>query len=301
MGETAIWQTEGERKRAAVSGMFGSIARGYDRMNGLMSFGLHHRWRGFAVSRLALKSGDRALDVCCGTGDFMLPLRKAVGPMGRVVGVDFCLPMLEGAKGKLSEAPSSFFRGAEALNVATLHREENEEGVGGGAGRRHAPCSTPGPSSSPGGTFVEDASGTPRRRGGESLALGDACRLPIASNAFDAVSVGWGLRNVPDLGAALSESARALKPGGRFVSLDMARPRNPLIRKAAEFSLRRLLPLMGRLLRLDEGAYAYLPESTLRFASRETLAAAMERAGFVDVAHRDLMLGNLCVHWGRKP
>ena len=81
----------------------------------------------------------------------------------------------------------------------------------------------------------------------------------------------------------------------------MARPQNAFVRKTAEFVLRRALPLLGKFLRLSDEAYAYLPESTLRFASRETLAAAMERAGFVDVAYRDLMLGNLCVHWGRKP
>jgi demethylmenaquinone methyltransferase / 2-methoxy-6-polyprenyl-1,4-benzoquinol methylase len=189
---------------------------------------------------LQLKEGQKVLDVCCGTGDFMMPLRKAVGRKGNVFGVDFCLPMLEGAKKKLGE-------------------------------------------------------------GEQMLALGDACRLPVASNAFDGVSVGWGLRNVPDLNAALSEAHRVLKSGGRFVSLDMARPRNQFVRKTAEFALRRALPFLGKLLKLGDEAYAYLPESTLRFASRETLAAAMERAGFVDVAYRDLMFGNLCVHWGRKP
>ena len=280
MGETAIWKTEGEGKRTAVRGMFGSIARGYDRMNGLMSFGLHHRWRGFAVSRLDLKPGDRALDVCCGTGDFMLPLRAAVESEGRVVGVDFCLPMLEGARGKLAKGNSSPL-GEGRVGVATpsswdRHGAEDER--------------TPSPTVPP---FVP--------QGEPSLTLGDACRLPIASGAFDAVSVGWGLRNVPDLDAALGQAARVLKPGGRFVSLDMARPRNPLVRRAAAFGLLRVLPLLGKLLGLEGDAYAYLPESTLRFASRETLAAAMERAGFVDVAYRDLMLGNLCVHWGRKP
>ena len=272
MDSEAIWQAEGERKRAAVRGMFDGIARGYDRMNGLMSLGLHHRWRGFAVSRLLLKPGDRALDVCCGTGDFMVPLRRAVGPEGRVVGVDFCLPMLEGAKAKLRE-PLPLGRGRGGVAASQIPTDLEER-----------PRTRPSPEG-----------------GGPGLALGDACRLPVASGAFDAVSVGWGLRNVPDLDAALREAARVLKAGGRFVSLDMARPRNPLVRRAAELALRRVLPLLGGLLRLEGEAYAYLPESTLRFASRETLAAAMERAGFVDVAYRDLMLGNLCVHWGRKP
>ena len=101
MESEAIWRREGEQKRSAVRGMFADIAGGYDRMNGLMSFGLHHRWRAFAVARLQLKEGQKVLDVCCGTGDFMLPLRKAVGKSGHVFGVDFCLPMLEGAKQKL--------------------------------------------------------------------------------------------------------------------------------------------------------------------------------------------------------
>ena len=277
MSETAIWQAEGDGKRTAVRGMFGSIARGYDRMNGLMSLGLHHRWRGFAVSRLNLKPGDRALDVCCGTGDFMPPLRAAVGPEGRVVGVDFCLPMLEGAKGKLTRRDSSPL-GKDRVGVTTPFSWERQ--------RTEDTKTPPLP--------------LPRGRGSD-FALGDACRLPIGSALFDAVSVGWGLRNVPDLDAALAEAARVLKPGGRFVSLDMARPRNAVVRRAAEFALRRVLPLLGKLFRLESEAYAYLPESTLRFASRETLAAAMRRAGFVDVATRDLMLGNLCVHWGRKP
>lgn len=270
MKTEAIWRTEGEDKRAAVRGMFGHIARGYDRMNGLMSLGLHHRWRTFSVSKLNLKPGDRALDVCCGTGDFILPLRRAVGPKGRIVGVDFCLPMLEEATEKFRNSPllcggeGPGVRGEVAPNDSELPAK----------GSKDFPT---------------------------SLALGDACRLPIASDTFDAVSVGWGLRNVPDVEGALREAARVLKRGGRFVSLDMARPENVIVRKTAEFTLRRALPLLGRLLRLGGDAYAYLPESTLRFASRETLAAAMERAGFVDVAYRDLMLGNLCVHWGRKP
>lgn len=233
----AVWQAEGGQKRAAVQQMFADIAPTYDLLNSLMCFRLHHRWRRFAVSRLQLKSGARALDVCCGTGDFMRPLREAVGPAGTVAGVDFCLPMLSMAQKKAI----------------------------------------------PGG-----------------LALGDACSLPVQGSQFDAVSVGWGIRNVPDIDAAHRELFRVLKPGGRFVSLDMARPRNPLFRAASEWTFHTLVPFLGRLFGKTE-AYTYLPKSTERFKSREDLAASMTSAGFTEVGHRDLFFGNICVHWGRKP
>ena len=100
MADQAIWQTEGSNKRSAVQGMFAEIAPTYDLLNSVMSLRLHHRWRAYAVRKLELKEGDRALDVCCGTGDFMAPLVKAVRDKGFVAGIDFCLPMLEKAVGK---------------------------------------------------------------------------------------------------------------------------------------------------------------------------------------------------------
>ncbi len=215
--------------------MFGEIAPTYDLLNGMMSLSLHHRWRAYAVSKLDLKEGGNALDVCCGTGDFMIPLKKAVGN-GIVNGVDFCLPMLEVAKPKV----------------------------------------------------------------GAHLALGDACQLPVQSERFEGVSVGWGIRNVPDIDAAHRELTRVIKPGGRFVSLDMARPNNALIRGVSEFVFNTIVPKLGTLFGKTQ-AYTYLPKSTQKFWSREDLKASMERAGLVDVGHRDLMFGNICVHWGRKP
>ena len=96
----AIWERKGNEKRDAVQGMFARIAPRYDRLNGLMSGGLHRAWRAAAVRSLALKPGDAALDVCSGTGDFLLPLRRAVGPSGRLVATDVCAPMLERADAK---------------------------------------------------------------------------------------------------------------------------------------------------------------------------------------------------------
>lgn len=232
----SLWKAEGEQKRIAVRQMFADIAPTYDLLNSLMSFRLHYRWRRDAVSRLALAPGDRVLDVCCGTGDFMKPLRRAVGRQGLVVGLDFCLPMLERARDK----------GAPGF-----------------------------------------------------LGLGDACTLPIATDALDAASVGWGIRNVPDIDAAHRELARVLKPGGRFVSLDMATPRQPALRALSDLLFRRGVPVMGRIFGKSQ-AYTYLPESTQRFRTREELEESMRRAGFEDVGHRDLFFGNICVHWGRK-
>jgi len=236
MGSDAIWQREGTNKRTAVQGMFAEIAPTYDLLNSMMSLRLHHRWRAFAVRKMNLTQGDRALDVCCGTGDFMIPLKKAVGEQGFVSGVDFCLPMLHQAQ----------------------------------------------------------------KKGEANLTLGDACRLPVQAEVFDGVSVGWGIRNVPDIDAAHRELFRVLKKGGRFVSLDMARPRARFLRGISEFVFNTLVPRMGAIFGKTQ-AYTYLPKSTQKFWTREQLAASMASAGFTDIGFKDLMFGNICVHWGRKP
>ncbi|MFN8221380.1 MAG: bifunctional demethylmenaquinone methyltransferase/2-methoxy-6-polyprenyl-1,4-benzoquinol methylase UbiE [Fimbriimonadales bacterium] len=230
------WTAEGAAKREAVRDMFAGIAPKYDLMNGLMSLSLHHRWRKAAVAMLDLHPGDKALDVCCGTGDFMVPLFESVGETGFVGGVDFCLPMLAQAQSKLG-----------------THR----------------------------------------------ISLGDACRLPFQSGTMDAVSVGWGIRNVPDIDQAHAEAYRVLRPGGRFVSLDMAKPRNPILRWLSTLLFKTVVPWLGGVLS-SKKAYAYLPESTQRFWSRAELTSSLERAGFVDCGYRDLFFGNICIHYGRK-
>src|SRR3954447_2676880 len=85
-----------------VQAMFDRIAGVYDRMNTVMTAGLHHQWRRRAADMAALSPGDRALDVATGTGDLALDLAQRVGPGGEVVATDFSERMLELARAKAS-------------------------------------------------------------------------------------------------------------------------------------------------------------------------------------------------------
>jgi demethylmenaquinone methyltransferase/2-methoxy-6-polyprenyl-1,4-benzoquinol methylase len=95
-----------------VRAMFDRIARVYDRMNSLMTAGMHHRWRERAADLAQVGPGDRALDVATGTGDLAIELKRRVGPGGEVVGLDFSERMLELAREK---APELRFEAGNAL------------------------------------------------------------------------------------------------------------------------------------------------------------------------------------------
>src|SRR5687768_7326999 len=90
----------GTLEEGQVRAMFDRIARVYDLMNSVMTAGLHHRWRERAADLAALRPGDRALDVACGTGDLAVELARRVGSSGKVVGSDFSEAMLERARQK---------------------------------------------------------------------------------------------------------------------------------------------------------------------------------------------------------
>lgn len=124
--------------------------------------------------------------------------------------------------------------------------------------------------------------------------LGDACAIPFAEASFDAVTVGWGLRNVPDLDACLAEAYRVLKPGGRIVSVDMALPKRAMPRALSLFGHRVVIPFLGSLIGKRE-AYTYLPRSTEQFDSPEALAQRMMRQGFRNPHIRRLFMGNLAI------
>jgi demethylmenaquinone methyltransferase / 2-methoxy-6-polyprenyl-1,4-benzoquinol methylase len=128
---------------------------------------------------------------------------------------------------------------------------------------------------------------------------GDMLALPFADGAFDAVTVGFGVRNVEDLEAGLRELGRVLRPGGRVGVLEITRPRG-LLRPFFGLWLDVLVPLAGKVLPGGR-AYTYLPASVRRFPGPEDLAAVMERAGFAAVRYRLLAGGVVAVHTGERP
>jgi demethylmenaquinone methyltransferase / 2-methoxy-6-polyprenyl-1,4-benzoquinol methylase len=136
-----------------------------------------------------------------------------------------------------------------------------------------------------------------RRKSGEIEWLrGDVLALPFEDGAFDAATVGFGVRNLEDLERGLAELRRVLRPGGRLAILEITRPRGVL---APFYKLwfDRLVPLLGKLLP-GGSAYSYLPASVRRFPGPEDLAAALRAAGFADVGYRLFAGGIVALHTG---
>jgi len=126
----------------------------------------------------------------------------------------------------------------------------------------------------------------------------DALELPHPDATFDGASVGFGVRNLMDLDAGLREAARVLKPGARFVILEVSIPSRQPLRGVFLSYFRHVLPGIGRLVSHHSNAYKWLPESVLAFPEPEELAQRMARAGFRDVSY-SLLLGGVCaVHVG---
>jgi demethylmenaquinone methyltransferase/2-methoxy-6-polyprenyl-1,4-benzoquinol methylase len=162
----------------------------------------------------------------------------------------------------------------------------------------------------PGGEVVGlDASGgmleRASRAGGETAAapirwmLGDALAMPFEDSGFDAVTIGFGLRNLAGVDAGLREMARVLRPGGRLVVLEIAEPPSGVGRLLFDTWFRRIVPLLGRLAG-QAAAYAYLPASLERYPRSGEVAARMRDAGCDVVRWRWLPTGLATLHVGRR-
>ena len=141
-----------------------------------------------------------------------------------------------------------------------------------------------------------------RDRGAQSPAphflVGDMLALPFSSGSFDIVTTGYGLRNVPDLEAAIDEIGRVLKSGGRALSLDFNRPSGRLVRAVYLRYLSLVGGVLGWMLHRDPDTYRYIPASIRQYPGADAVARLMEARGFTRVKHYPVLGGLMAIHQG---
>jgi len=229
--------TPGDQRAAKVNDLFATIARRYDLINDLQSFGLHRRWKRRVVELAAVTPGARALDLCCGTGDLALALAQRGA---EVTGLDFSAPMLE---------------------IAQRRKRGTNPG------------------------FIQ----------------GDALHLPFPDNSFDAVTMGYGLRNLASWEQGLAEMRRVARPGGRIVILEFGKPANALWRSLYFTHLRCSVPLTGWIFCGNAGAYAYILESLRHYPAQLAVAAKMREMNFTGVRVINFLGGAMAINYAGKP
>lgn len=237
---TNKFYTPGEQRAAKVSELFATIAARYDLINDIQSFGLHRAWKRRLVRLARVQPGERALDLCCGTGDLALALAKQGA---EVTGLDFSEPMLQVARQKSKvRSPKSKVE------------------------------------------FI----------------CGDAQKIPFANETFDVLSIGYGLRNLADLDAGLSDMWRVTKPGGRLLALEFGKPDNSVWRAIYFTYLKLLLPVFGRIFCGNAAAYGYILESLKHYPAQQAVADRLRAVGWQNVQVINLMGGIMSIHHAEK-
>ena len=132
------------------------------------------------------------------------------------------------------------------------------------------------------------------------LVQGDAEQLSFPDGTFDAVTIGFGIRNFGSIEAGLAEAFRVLRPGGRLCILEFSTPRGRCFGPLYRFYFHRILPLVGRLISKDDSAYTYLPESVDHFPDNLLFLRLMGQAGFAACRSRRQMRGIAYIYEGRK-
>lgn len=133
-----------------------------------------------------------------------------------------------------------------------------------------------------------------------SFQLGDSESLPFEENFFDAITVGFGVRNFAHLEVGMKGMYRVLKPGGMLAVLEFSKPHKFPMKQLTNFYYRFILPLIGRMVSSDRRAYSYLPESIQAFPEGPAFLEVMKKSGFSDVSWQPLTFGVASIYIGRK-
>jgi demethylmenaquinone methyltransferase/2-methoxy-6-polyprenyl-1,4-benzoquinol methylase len=227
-------------KEQRVHEVFEKISGNYDKMNSVISFQQHKKWREDTMSRMNVQAGSTTLDVCCGTADWTISMGQAVGPTGKAIGLDFSQNMLNVGYEKVKDFPQ----------IELIH--------------------------------------------------GNAMELPFPDSTFDYITIGFGLRNVPDYMQVLKEINRVLKPGGMFVCLETSQSELPGYKQLFRFYFKYVMPVFGKFFAKSYKEYSWLQESAKDFPGMKALAKMIEQAGFVKVEYKPYSGGAAARHIGMK-
>lgn len=130
---------------------------------------------------------------------------------------------------------------------------------------------------------------------------GNAMDLDFEDGSFDAVTISWGLRNIPDPELALREMARVVRPRGRLVVLEFSTPPSRVFRSMYNVYQSTVMPAIARLASTNDGAYDYLVESIRAWPAQEELGRTIAANGWSEVEYRNLTGGIACMHRAVKP
>ncbi len=219
-----------KKREPSVQDIFSIVAPYIDPLDTAFSLGLCHLWRRRLVSEI--RSGEKVLDLCTGTGEVAKLLIKKVGAEGALTCLDFNEEMLEIAKRKLSPRPENLI-------------------------------------------FV----------------LSDVREMRFPDNSFDAVTVAFGMRNVPETMAALRQIWRVTKPGGRFYCLELTRPGRRWLLPLYKLYTFKIMPSIAKIITKSSLPYTYLPRSIEAFYPPEEFRRIMEDCGFSNVKTHSMSLG----------
>ena len=140
-----------------------------------------------------------------------------------------------------------------------------------------------------------------RRKGVRQVVLADAMKLPFDDASFDCVTIAFGLRNLENCSAALTEMWRVLNAKGHLLVLEFSLPTKPILRAAYRFYLHRFLPLLGSFLTQKKSAYDYLGDSIEEFPSGNTMCELMRGTGYISPNFEPLTGGIVTIYTAAKP
>jgi demethylmenaquinone methyltransferase/2-methoxy-6-polyprenyl-1,4-benzoquinol methylase len=241
-------------------------------MNDFMSAGMHRQWKNAMVAALGPPIRPNqdwlCLDVAGGTGDIAMRIVEASNKHTRGRGAK------TGAKtGAKAGAKAGVKTGVKAI-VFDINTSMLEVGKQRAISRGLSEQLE----------FVE----------------GNAEKLPFENNRFDAYTIAFGIRNVPDINKALGEAYRVLKPGGRFLCLEFSEMDLPILDRIYDQWSMHVIPKIGQWVTGDEEPYQYLVESVRKFPNQQSFAAMIEKAGFENVSFRNYTGGVAALHSGWK-